>query len=220
MGDFNSRLPRNEQGFVGRWCIHTRSDSGGDRLLHIMKTSSLRGVSTYYQPRRNHTNATFINVQPAKAPSQIDYILISKRWATSARNCTTTWGLPIRAYGRKYDHGLVSLNFQLRLKCVKKTPRRDFKALQSKEVAKAHEALLRNTLAKSERPTSATEQWKRLTDAMCTAQDALPVLKAATSHKWEPGRTMNALIEDRLNRWESMTTTEWTQIKKEIGRAT
>ena len=89
MGDFNSRLSRNEAGFVGRWCIHTRRDSGGDRLLEIMKKYSLRSISTYFQPRRRHSNATFMNIQPEKPASQIDYIFVGSRWSTAARQCST-----------------------------------------------------------------------------------------------------------------------------------
>ena len=69
MGDFNSRLSLDEPGFTGRWCIHKRRDSGGDRLLDIMKQFSLRCASTYFQPPRRHSNATFMNVQPKKPPS-------------------------------------------------------------------------------------------------------------------------------------------------------
>ena len=95
LGDFNSRLPRDTEGRVGHWCIHKNSDSGGDRLLEIMNRRSLRCISTYFQPRRNHSNATYINVQPEKAPSQIDYIIVSSRWSSSARSCSTKWGISI-----------------------------------------------------------------------------------------------------------------------------
>ena len=81
MGDFNSKLPRDKDGKVGHWSIHKRSDSGGDILLDLMTKVPLRCVSIYFQPRRNRNNATFMNKQQDKAPSQIDYILVSKRWA-------------------------------------------------------------------------------------------------------------------------------------------
>ena len=74
MGDFNSRLARDIDNHVGRWSIHKYSDSGGERLLSIMNTISLRCMSTYFQPSRNHNNATFMNVQSDKPPSQIDNI--------------------------------------------------------------------------------------------------------------------------------------------------
>ena len=130
MGDFNSRLSRNEDGYVGRWCIHKRRDSGGDILLHIMKMFSLKCVSTYFQPRKNHTNEIFMNIEPNKPPSQIDYILVSARWASSVKRSKTKWGVPISTYGRKYDHALVRMTFKVRLKCERKYERKNFSVLK------------------------------------------------------------------------------------------
>ena len=112
MGDFNSRLKRNITGYTGRWCIHNRSDEGGERLLEIMRKFGLACSSTYFQPKKRHSNATFMNVQPGKPPSQIDYIFVSQRWASSVRSCATKWGLPMQAYGRKYDHAMVLMKFK------------------------------------------------------------------------------------------------------------
>ena len=74
MGDFNSRLARNTSNRVGKWCIHNRMDTGGKQLLKLMDKLTLRCVSSYFQPRRRHNNATYQNIQPEKAPSQIDYM--------------------------------------------------------------------------------------------------------------------------------------------------
>ena len=138
IGDFNSPLARNTQNRVGKWCIHKRSDSGGNKLLNIMQTMSLREVSTYFQPSRHHNNATYINIQPDKPPSQIDYILVSNRWASSIRQCQTKWGLTMQAYGRKYDHGLIKAKFCKRPKCQRNSRRKDFNALRKWEIANAH----------------------------------------------------------------------------------
>ena len=46
MGDFNSGLKRNITGYTGRWCIHNRSDEGGERLLEIMRKFGLACSST------------------------------------------------------------------------------------------------------------------------------------------------------------------------------
>ena len=135
MGDFNSRLPRSEPGYVGRWNLHKKCDAGGERLLELMKQFSLRCTSTYFQPPRKHSNATYLNKQPEKPPSQIDHILVSARWSTSVRNCSTKWGPSITTHGRKYDHAMVAADVKIRLKMDKRAPRKDFKALQVKEVA-------------------------------------------------------------------------------------
>ena len=158
MGDFNSRLARNESGYVGRWCIHTRRDSGGDRLLEVMRMFSLRCVSTYFQPKRRHSNATYMNIQPGKAPSQIDYILISSRWATGARDCKTTWGLPIAVHGRKYDHAFLTFSFKVRLQCDRRRPRKDFSALKDPKVCEKHDKAIKDELDKTPRPNATDEQ--------------------------------------------------------------
>ena len=112
MGDFNSRLARDTEARVGHWCIHKYQDSGGERLLEIMNKTELRCVSTYFQPRKNHSNATYMNKQQGKAPSQIDYVIVSSRWASSVRSSKVTWGIPIMVHGRKFDHGLIKFFIQ------------------------------------------------------------------------------------------------------------
>ena len=68
MGDFNSRLSRYIPGRVGPWCIHKDRDSGGDRLLHIMNTLSLRCVSTYFQPPPANTTIQHLRIFNQKKP--------------------------------------------------------------------------------------------------------------------------------------------------------
>ena len=59
MGDFNSRLSRNIDHRVGKWSIHSRTDSGGEQLLQLMNKISMRCVSTYFQPPREKNRATY-----------------------------------------------------------------------------------------------------------------------------------------------------------------
>ena len=65
-------------------------------------------VSTIHQPRRGSTNATYLSKDPRYGPSQIDYVMVSCRWATSAHKCSVKWGVSCQRWGRGYDHGLVS----------------------------------------------------------------------------------------------------------------
>ena len=169
-------------------------DEGGDRLVEIMRKFSLRCCSTYFQPPKKHSNATFMNVQPGKPPSQIDYIFVSQRWASSARCCSTKWGLPIAAYGRKYDHALVLMKFKLRLKCDNSDKRKDFKALNNPEVSELHEAKLTEALAQSNQPASVQEQWERLTSSLTAAQEAIPSSERKSHRKWETSEHTLLLI--------------------------
>ena len=219
MGDFNSRLARNESGYVGRWCIHTRRDSGGDRLLEVMRKFSLRCVSTYFQPKRRHSNATYMNIQPGKAPSQIDYILISSRWATGARNCKTAWGLPIAIHGRKYDHAFLTMSFKLRLQCDRRRPRKDFSALKDPKVREEHDKAIKAELDKTPRPNATDEQLRRLNKAMRNAQSSIPKKQSNPVRKWESSPETMILVDKRKQLWDKLNNDEKDALRREIGRS-
>ena len=219
MGDFNSRLPRDTDGRVGHWCIHKRGDSGGDCLLNIMQKVSLRCMSTYFQPRRNRNNATFINIQPEKAPSQIDYILVSSRWASSARTCRTKWGIAIESYGRKRDHALVLMNFKIRLRRERTCNRKDFTSLKSPDTRSAHENIVVAKLNDEPRPVSADGQWKRLTGALTAAQSALPNIRKKNGRRWETSDTTFDLVKKRQENWARMSDDGRKAANKEISRS-
>ena len=219
MGDFNSPLARSQAGFVGRWCIHTRQDSGGDRLLEIMKNFSLRAVSTCFQPRRGHSNATFLNIQPGKAPSQIDYILVSSRWSTGARDCKTQWGLSIAVHGRKYDHALIAMNFKIRLKCDRKRPRKDFTSLRDEVIKENHNKAVDTELDKSEPPDTASGKLRRLNEAMRSAQSSLPTVQTNPNRKWETSQTTMLLVEQRKQTWDNIDADARKRLRREISRS-
>ena len=214
MGDFNSRLSRNEPGYVGRWCIHQRRDSGGDRLLDIMKKYSLRCVSSYFQPKRRHSNAIFMNVQPQKPPSQIDYILVSGRWSTSVRNCTTAWGPAITAHGRKYDHAMVSALMKIRLKCDRRKQRKNFSALRETEIAAAHEKVIQEELDKTPRPATAKDRLQRLNSAMQAAQSTLPKKSLNPTRKLNVSQKTLQLLDERKKLWRQLTSKQQKDFRK------
>ena len=219
LGDFNSRLSRNVDGYVGRWCIHNTRDSGGNRLLSIMQKFSLKSVSTYFQPKKRHTNATFLNIQPALPPSQIDYIIVSSRWSTGVRNCSTKWGLPISAHGRKYDHAFVTVMFKLRLKCERRRPRKDFSALKDENIGAAHDKVIEEELGKTQIPISAKDQLERLNKAMQRAQETLPNKEKNPNRKWIPSDQTMLLLEERKRNWMEYTDDDKKSMRKAISRS-
>ena len=218
MGDFNSRLARNVEGSVGRSNIHTRSDNGGDRLLSIMNKIDLRCVTTYFQPRRNHNNASFINIQPNVAPSQIDHVLISSRWSSSVRNCKMKWGIAFEAYGRKYDHALVQFKFKIRLRCERKSARKDFSALKSPTIQRAHESCIEESFRSNPRPSSPCDQWGRLTNTLQKAQSTLPSKRELGTKKWETSEETLQLVKQRSQNWSRIDNDEKKSLTKAISR--
>ena len=219
LGDFNSRLKRNIANHTGRWSIHSRNDAGGDRLLEIMRSFSLRCVSTIFQPPRHHSNATYMNVQPHLPPSQIDYIIVSTRWSSSVLNCKTMWGLPIKAHGRKYDHGVVMMTFKLKQRIKKMCVKRDLRALKTPEVAQSYENKLIEEFSKTDRPTDTTESWMRLKLALQSAKNTLPVVKRSNLRKHETSEATRRLVDRRTAYWEQMTADERKILYKEIKRS-
>ena len=219
LGDFNSRLPRDTDGRVGHWCIHKNSDTGGDRLLEIMNRRSLRCVSTYFQPRRNHSNATYINIQPEKPPSQIDYIIVSSRWSSSARSCSTKWGISIASHGRKYDHGLVVMSFKSRLKCDRRSERKDFSSLKCEEISIKHNRHIERSFAETERPTSANEKWNRFVKTMQSAQTELPAVKRTDGRKWQTSDTTKELVKNRSDCWQGANEDDRKKMTTAIKRS-
>ena len=115
LGDFNAKLPRNSGKQTGRWCIHSRSNPAGDMLMNLLKTRQLCAISTLHQPRRGTTNKTYLSKDPRYGPSQIDYILASCRWMSSAYKSSVKWGVTCQRWGRHYDHGLVSCAWKCRI---------------------------------------------------------------------------------------------------------
>ena len=219
MGDFNSRLARDNQARVGHWCIHKHQDSGGDRLTEIMNKLDMRCVSTYFQPRKNHNNATYMNKQPGKAPSQIDYVIVSSRWASSVRYCEVKWGIPITIYGRKYDHGMVKFGFKLRLKADRRNKRKDFKSLHKPETSKAHDESIKSLLTKDHKPQGATEKLKRLSKVMQSAQSVIPNKPKVCTRKWETSQATLNLLRERSEKWDKLTDEEKLEYRKDISRS-
>ena len=95
-----------------------------------MNRRNLCAISTMFKPLRGKTNATFVLHDPTFNETQIDYILISSRWATAVTDSKVKWGVSISRWGRKYDHGLVNCLFTSRLRTDKRPKQLDYSALK------------------------------------------------------------------------------------------
>ncbi len=89
----------------------------------------MTAISTTYQPSKRKTNATNLHHQ-GLAPSQIDFIIASKRWSSGFRKCSVQWKVAINKYGSKYDHGLIKAKFKGRLMKNRKGIRRNLKTIE------------------------------------------------------------------------------------------
>ena len=116
LGDCNAKLHRNSGKQTGRWCIHSISNTAGDMLMNLLKTRQLCAISTLHQPRRGTTNKAYLSKDPRYGPSQIDSILASCRWMSSAYKSCVKWGVTCQRWGRHYDHGLFSCVWKCRVR--------------------------------------------------------------------------------------------------------
>ena len=138
IGDFNSKLGRNIGKQTGNWSVHSKSNKAGEDLLDLMLQSKLTAASTLFQPPRGKINATYLAKDPQYKPSQIDYILISERWASSVKDCKVRWGKSIERWGRHYDHALVICTIKSKTKSQnnKHSQPRDFRALKNTDATR------------------------------------------------------------------------------------
>jgi hypothetical protein len=120
LGISTARLAEAYQSCRGKWCVHKKSNAEGEQLLDVMRRHSLTAISTFFQPKKRKSNATYLPKDPAYQPSQIDYALISSRWATSVRSCKVQWGISQQRWGHFYDHGLISCMIKTRIKMQRK----------------------------------------------------------------------------------------------------
>jgi exonuclease III len=149
LGDFNCKLGRNINKLAGKWCIHKTPNPEGRQLLEMMQHANLRAASTFFQPKKRKSNATFLARDSRYKPSQIDYILISARWMSSVRDCKVKWGITCQRWGRRYDHGLISCLLKTCLKIRRQTNATlDFSRLKSDEnVQRMFDAKVRSNLS-------------------------------------------------------------------------
>ena len=219
LGDFNCKLARNVPNLTGRWCVHKQSNKVGEDLLDLMRRHNLFAISTFFQPPRKKSNATYLPRDKIYAPSQIDYVLISNRWATAVQNCKVKWGVSCQRWGRLYDHGLVSCMFVSRVRSGKPSKRFDFSLLRTNEATRSNfEQEIISALDTSLPPnSSASTSFGKLRSAVqSAAAKALPTRKAVSIRKRNVSNRTRDLYKKRKLNYNQMDSSERTAINKNI----
>ena len=106
--------------------VDSKKGEGGKKyFVYTTKTNSkiyidfdLLAASTFFQPRkRSGTGCTTYMPKDRDQPAtQIDYAFVSRRWASSVKNCSVIWATSMHRFGRKYDHGMVQMVWKFRVK--------------------------------------------------------------------------------------------------------
>ena len=210
LGDLNCKLARNIPKRTGRWCIHKYSNKNGEEMLDLMNRRDLCAISTMYKPPRGKTNATFVPRDPIYNETQIDFILISSRWATAVTDSKVKWGASISRWGRKYDRGLVNCLFKSRLRIAKRPHQLDYTALRDADTCKRYEATVKSTIDKQVYDKSDTSASFRnlLNTVSNAAKSCLPTRKPMRLRKRCVSARTKQLYADRVNQYEKMTPLE------------
>ena len=208
LGDFNAKLPRSNGKQTGRWCIHRRGNQAGDMLGSLMERKQLCADSTLHQPRRHATNATYLSKDRRYGPSQIDYILASRRWSTSSHKTRVKWGVSCQRWGRHYDHGMVTCYWQCRATSQRKQERQiDYSALERDELMQDRfNASVTQHLDDSPCDLdNAADSLKRLTKCVSdAARETLPVRRSQPLRKRGVSQRTKRLYEERQRAYSKM----------------
>ena len=208
LGDFNAKLPRSNGQQTGRWCIHRRGNQAGDMLGSLMERKQLCAVSTLHQPRRHATNATYLSKDRRYGPSQIDYILASRRWSTSAHTTRVKLGVSCQRWGRHYDHGMVTCDWQCRATSQRKQERQiDYSALERDELMQDRfNASVTQHLDDSPCDLdNAADSLIRLTKCVSgAARETLPVRRSQPLRKRGVSQRTKRLYEERQRAYSKM----------------
>ena len=210
LGDLNCKLARNIPKRKGRWCIHKDSNRNGEEILDLMNRRNLCAISTMFKPLRGKTNAKFVPHDPTFNETQIDYILISSRWATAVTDSKVKWGVSISRWGRKYDHGLVNCLFISRLRTDKRPKQLDCSALKDVNTRNCYEDMVKATINEGVHDESdSSSSFRNLLNTVSNAAKAtLPVRKPMPLRKRHVSDRTKQLYADRVNRYEKMTPME------------
>eukprot|EP01047_Picozoa_sp_COSAG01_P053219 COSAG01_NODE_5681_length_4104_cov_5.234707_2_plen_751_part_00 len=131
--DANAKLAPTHDRAVGRFCVQQKPNEAGIELLHFMHRNELVAANTLFKPRRRQRrlrrhrtahlgNVTYRPYNQNQSASQIDYILVSRRWLSSVEHTRVYWGASLKLQSAfRVDHGAVLMRWKERVKVI--TPR-------------------------------------------------------------------------------------------------
>jgi len=227
LGDLNCKLGRDIENLTGKWCIHKKPNSNGDKLLEVMRNYNLSAASTLFKPGKrrfspSRSNATYLPKDNAYKPSQIDYILISSRWATGIKDCKVKWGLSCQRWGRYYDHGMVVCSFVSKIQKVKTSPTRDYSMLKSDpSIQSAFDQAVKTNLDNLEYDTQdPAKSYSAMVTAITEAANStIPMKKSKPLRKRQVSSQTRELYNMRKNNFEKMSTDQCKQSQNSIVKS-
>ena len=142
-------------------------------------------------------------------PSQIDYILISSRWATSVRKAHVKWGISCHRWGRKYDHGLVCCTLISRMKMQRKaTAKLDISLLKvDNQLRDSFDECMRQNLSSEQYDQNSYESLAALTNSVSSAASStIPKCSHLSLRRRNISSQTRELYASREPNYNNMTT--------------
>ena len=223
LGDLNCKLERNISNVTGKWSVHAKYNREGKLFGEMLQRTKLVAISTYFQPARGKSNATYLAKDPSYKPSQIDYIAVSSRWASSVVDSKVKWGVSCQRWGRHYDHGLVCCVLRLRVQNGKRGARRiDFSTLKSDAALRsAYDSKVQSALSsRSANQSDPAESLNALQESVSEAASAvLPTRKPTRFRKRHVSNRTKVLHQERERSFQAMSPPERRAATKRIWKS-
>ena len=223
LGDFNCKLERNISKVTGQWCVHTSCNREGKEFRDMLQRLKLVAISTFFQPQRGKSNATYIAKDPIYKPSQIDYIVVSTRWASSVVDSKVKWGITCQRWGRHYDHGLVCCILRMRVRGRKVSAKKiDYSTLESDaELRSQYNSKVQSCLEnRSVDQSDPAESLRVLQESVSEAANAvLPTRRPVKFRKRHISNHTRELYQERERRYQEMSPSERKDATKRIWKA-
>ena len=116
MGDFNAKLSKRRHGYeavLGPFGSSKEINDNGERMLELCSVNKLKIMNTFFNHKQIHKKTW--TSPDGKTKNEIDYICISKRWASSIQDVRVKRRADIGS-----DHELVVSKIKLKLKRIPK----------------------------------------------------------------------------------------------------
>ena len=220
-GDFNARVGArlsHEMKHVGPFVYNETRTDNGDRLTELAVSNDLCLISTMFRKKR-HRLVTWKS-NDHRTVSQIDHLLVSRRWRSSVMDVSTHW----RKLTLCSDHALVVSQFRVRLCRRPKAqlpPKIDVAKLSQPAVQSCFQVALANRLATLDDNETAgiDNQWHDLATAMSgAAVESIGRLKHRTK-VWITRRSLDAFKKRTDARDRGASREELRQLNRRVTEA-
>ena len=159
LGDFNAHLGEDQ----ARFSYHKNTNSNGELMSDLADAAGLLITNTQFQKKQGKL-WTYISDMKENTKTQVDYILINKKWKSTVKNC--------QAYSSfssiGSDHRIVTAKLKLSLR-TSKAPRRetpDWTALRNIDISQRYTIQVKNRFeALRTEVESATDEYEHFITA-------------------------------------------------------